>query len=218
MGLGTFKDIIAATQGVMTILAIPFALFWFWQRRQFHPKANLTQVITHRRLTETKTLVHVGLQLKNDGLVLMRPGVGYVELCQVVPLPEHLEEVVARDGDPVDAGSLGLGWCRHSRRELALGEHEIEPGEIDVIHCEFVVASTVKTIMVESHIGNRFKRKWRPPWLWLLSRISATRWKEYADKMPKGESIGWNAAAMYDLTEIQGEHDARRDASVAGTF
>jgi len=211
------QGLVAIAQSAITIVALVAALFWFWHRRQLFPRANLTQVVTHRRLTDAKTLVHVSLLFKNDGLVLIRPANGHVEMCQIVPVPEYLADAINGEKDPVPDGQLSVAWCHHGRRTLKLEDREIEPGEADEIHCEFVVGNEVRTVLIESHIGNRNKRRWLPWWRRLLDRARRSRWGKVADKLPAGKSIGWNASAFHDLIDPDGEEHVGSDTSVAST-
>jgi len=165
MSLAQGKDLAAIVQSMFTVLAIVVGGFWSWRlffrKRLNRPWAKVTNHVEHRRREDGKTLLHVAVHIENVGQVLLRVAEGFVRVQQVLP------------SDVACSGECNVEEFPYSlikEKSILQGTQEIEPGEEDERHFDFLLEEHVKTVIVYSHIRNLSKR-----------------------------NIGWNATTFCDI-------------------
>lgn len=169
---------LSAWKNLGEILALAFGGYWtymlFVKGRGRFPRASLTHKIDDRSLPDGKRLLRVSTVISNSGTVVLRIREGIFRVQRVLPLPSLIMKAIQGGNDPVGPGKLEVSWPRlvSRRREWLKGEFEIEPGETDVVTCEFVIGGSLQTVRIYSYFRNAKKR-----------------WRE----------IGWSLITLYDF-------------------
>lgn len=171
------KDAGALLQSIFTIVALCIGGAWAWfllcQKRQIQPRANVAHEITAVQLGNDEMMIHATIQVSNIGDVLVCLTSGYVRVQQIVPVaidvPREFanEDVVRKEPDDVHSPTWEqIAWwpCWEVKLSWPPGDCRIEPGEIEGLHCEFVLPSTVKTIRLSSYLENVRVRDRRVGW------------------------------------------------------
>lgn len=159
------KDIASIAQSLTTMLAIIVSGFWgYWifvKNRQQYPRARLSHSVLHRELEGGKMFVHVILTIQNIGEILLSLRLVETRVHQVIPLPKKVAESIKKGDDPVlpetteiDAWTV-LGTHRSNFQKNLF---EVEPGEVQEIHHDFVVSSHIRTVLIYSYLQNIKKR------------------------------------------------------------
>lgn len=183
MSLSAAKEFLDVIQAVITIAAIVIGGFWgyilFNQNRQRYPRASISHHVTHKPIADGKLLLHVTVIITNLSNVLLSLVTLEIRIQRILPVPKKILETIAQGLDPVLPGHLEIGWPIITSRELRpkKGEYEVEPGESQEIHCDFIVSSEVQTIEIYSYLKNQ------------------TKW---------GREIGWDSTTLYDFKESEG--------------
>ncbi len=157
-------------ESVAKILAIVVGGVWtyslFVRNRLRYPKAELELVVQHFPLGSGKRLLHCAIKITNCGDVLLRPSTCKLCLRQVIPVDK---EVQFLDGcDPVLAGEHELKWLLIVERKWGKVA-EIEPGESDQIHTDFVINADIELVQFYGFVGN--PRKLKNDFGWPLTRF-----------------------------------------------
>lgn len=168
--LASKKDSFGSIQTVALIVGGLIALFLYQRRRKNIPRLKIEQTITHIGLSAKKTLVRVTVSLENKGEVKINLNKGgYTRLQQVKPLQdlENLNKIDAGE-DPVKEGKTEISWPLitippgnlpdvspghrfHSDAKLAF---DIEPGESEEFHCDFIIDNEVTVVQAYTFITN----------------------------------------------------------------
>ncbi len=177
-GLPLPKDIAAIVKDSVTVVAIGVGGAWtyllFIRRRQKYPRAKITHDIMHRSLTTQKTLLRIAVTISNSGDVLLSLVSEIIRIQQILPPPSEVLHSIAHEQDLVREGQREALWPSIGSRRLtwAAGKFEIEPGESDELHHDFVIDADVQTIKVYTYFTNLTKRD---------------------------REIGWRLTTIYDL-------------------
>jgi hypothetical protein len=187
MDLSDLKDFFAiiqacagSVQACATVIAIIVGGVWsymlFVQKRQRYPRANIEHRITHRSIPDNKLLLHVAVTVRNTGDVLLSLVSGQTRIQQILPLSLELLDPISKGRDPVKAGDREILWplIKLRKQKWREQECEIEPGESDEFHYDFILDAEVQTIEVYSYFKNAKK---------------------------PGREIGWGWTTIYDLGE-----------------
>jgi hypothetical protein len=180
--MDTWKDISDIIQKLVTSIGIivggRWTYFLFVRQRLGLPKLKMDLLVNEVLLPESTKLVHVELKILNVGSVLLAPRFAELRLRQVVPIPDDLLPLIKKGYDPIEKGKTQIEWPLIAGREWKWErkEFEIEPGEGDSMHADFVIPDKVKTCEFYCYIAN-------------------------SDK--KGQGIGWPLTSIYNfnLTE-----------------
>jgi hypothetical protein len=180
--LETVKVVSDVASNVVTIaaaIAAAIGTYWaFFRERTRWPKANLELIVSHLRLTDEQSLLHTKVKVHNAGRGLMKLTRIRTDVYQVRPLhPESLSKLDAGLLKPelqprADWEGIGDNTQRWGE-EPDEPEPEIEPGENDDFGCDFIVPSTLETVLVYVYIANEAKRHDKP--------------------------LGWSVTSYYDL-------------------
>ncbi len=154
--LGAAKDVITS---IGFIVAGSWTYLLFVRQRQRFPRAELAHKVAYVHVTDRQALVHVTVAVKNLGSVLIRLRQGYVQIQQVKPLPVDISNTLVAEGDPVGEGCTEVPWPLLGRRDCTWDSapQEIEPGESEEFHFDFLIASEVQTIETYSYLRNMVK-------------------------------------------------------------
>lgn len=170
--------VLRALQSLLAMSAIVVGGFWtyrlFVQRRQRYPRANITQQIAHYPLANNKVLLRATVRICNEGEILLSLLSGFSRVQQMIPCADELCEDLEKRDDKDGQCEPEAEWplLRERKLKFKKGEREIEPGESDELHFDFVIDSDVEVIVIYSYLKNAKKR--RP-------------------------EIGWNVTSIYDL-------------------
>jgi hypothetical protein len=162
VGLEDWNTVVEIGQGLLTCLAIAiggvWALWRFRWTREKWPRAEVQHGLVFRQLLPGKILVRASVLIRNTGPVLLRWKDGFVRLQQVLPCSkETLEWVEGRlniEGRRETEGD----WPLVKEVKFTAGIEEIEPGESDTLHIDFIVGEDLKTVQVYSHVSNAGKK------------------------------------------------------------
>jgi hypothetical protein len=170
---------------VATLLALIIGAFWtyrlFVQKRQKYPRANVSHAVTSWKIEGKRRLVRVNIKIDNVGDVLLRPCKGHAWLQVVRPWPYGVRSAAKGDGTLRPTGSTEASWPKVPDAEVEWTDSDIdiEPGETDFIHLDFVVPPKLRTVMVYTYLENPIKRS-RLKW-----------WGK--------REIGWKTSSIHEL-------------------
>lgn len=164
LALRSLATCMASVQSCATVIALIVGGIWtyklFIQRRQRFPRATVEHHVTERDLPGEKRLLRVVTKITNTGEVLLSLETGRTWIQQVLPVPKDIADQLERHHDPVEAGETQIQWPLIGEREIDWSRSpcEIEPGETDELHFDFVVGSKVQTVEIYSYLENVQKR------------------------------------------------------------
>jgi hypothetical protein len=162
----TAETIAKTLESIVTAGGIVAAGVWtyliFVKRRQRFPRATVSHQTYHYRLTDGRTLLRVAAKVVNSGEVLVPMRFVRTRVQQFFPLPDHIASLASRADDSVSAASAEdceLPWTVLGVREWRIDEGlgEIEPGESEVLHCDFVIHTGVGQVLVYTYVTNHAK-------------------------------------------------------------
>jgi len=192
--LDTVKQVSDVASSVATIVALVVGGIWaYWafvRERTRWPKARLELVLTHRRLTEETTLLHVKAKIHNAGRGLMTLTRIRMDVYRVRPLTGAAERKLA-GGCLKAKGETAADWPFLEQGEFLWGGDsgrtppEIEPGENDEFGSDFLLPSDLESVHVYVYVENAARKRVR--------RIG--RWNDGKQRKP----LGWCVTAYYDL-------------------
>lgn len=177
-----WKNLAEIVQAFTTSLALLVAGIWtyllFIRQRLGFPKLDMDLAIDDVTLPEGQRFVHAQLRLTNVGGVVVALDRAELRLRQVVPIIDKLKPVIVAGYDPVPDGKTEIEWPMIAGREWAwkAGEFEIEPGESDFIHTDFVIPIEIQIAQCYCFVNNASKK--RQGIGWTLTRICDFRLKE----------------------------------------
>ncbi len=143
--------------------------FWaylkFIKKREHCPCAEIGHSLERYTLTGDKNLVHLDVRFKNCGETLLSLSRLEVRLQQILPLTDYSEALLS-NASPVPSGRSEITWPLVDIREVHWdkGQAELEPGEAENIHADFIVDAGIKLIEAYSFIENTFKGDRRIGW------------------------------------------------------
>jgi hypothetical protein len=177
-GLSKAKDFADIVHSFFTVVGIVVGGVWtymlFIKKRQRYPRAKATHTITHKPLGHHRVLLHVTTCISNPGEVLLRLVSGFTRVQQLLPPPPEFVAAMNKGEDPVRQTDTEYLWPLVGERtwNWEKAPHELEPGENEEVHCDFVIADTLRTLEIYTYVKN--------------------------DAKPNRE-IGWNLTTIYDL-------------------
>ena len=169
---------IQTLQLLIVSIAIVVGGIWtyilFVRKRQKYPRANITHGVEHWPIADGKTLLRVTVNISNECEILLPLVSGFTRVQQMMPWPPKLLESIRCNKEFIKEGQTEVEWPLLKQRSFPFDrrEREIEPGETDELHFDFIIDSDVQVIAVYSYLKNAKKRR---------------------------RDIGWNATSIYDL-------------------
>jgi len=160
-----WKDLFSIAQSVITGAGIIMAGIWtylvFVRQRLGLPKVDIDLSIDDIILPEGGRLIHAEIKLKNTGSVVVKSDYGELRLRQVVPIPDEFKGDIEGGYDPVGEGNTEVEWPMIAGREWKWSKNdlEIEPGECDSLHADYIIPVTTKTVQLYCYISNAKKKR-----------------------------------------------------------
>lgn len=182
MNAATIKEWAEITQSVFTSAALIIGGIWtyllFVKNRLNYPKAEITHEISHHQLDEKQGLLHLIVRVENigDNLIELDTTRSWIE--QIIPVPETVKEKM--DGENlIEENNTEIEWpCAYGgstiEKKWGKKEAEIEPGETEFYHFEFILDGSLSLIKIYSYIKNK-------------------------KKIRKNGEIGWSKTTLYNL-------------------
>lgn len=181
VGASLFKEIVEIIQAITTVIAIIVgggSSYWLFVRnRQKYPRASVAHHIAHKRIGDDRLLLHVGVTAINEGDVLLELVSLETRVQQVLPLSGEILAAIAKGQRPVPEGQTEMPWPQIDSQKLVLekgDEWEVEPGESQDIHHDFILDGDIEVVEVYTYLMNETKRK---------------------------RELAWDLTSLYDLTE-----------------
>lgn len=190
--LQRWKDAADATASSVNVIALIVGAAWgyllFVRRRQKYPRANVEHRIAHWPAGD-RVVLHVIVRISNIGEVAIRLKSILARVQQLVPVPHDVSEAITAGRDPVDANESEITWPLVGERACDWQEacREVEPGETEECHFDFVLPVELGMVEVYSYLRNVSKR-------------------------PK--DIGWNTTTVYSVTD-RGQANGNKEAQQA---
>lgn len=159
------KPVVEILQSIFTILAIIGGAAWslaiYKKKREGLPKADVSVEVICKRAGSGHSWLHVTALIRNLGQSKIDVGAGHcrVQLCE--PLSEvlqalgkqHVQELVSEK-----SGEREIGWPSiASEKKWNDKICEIEPGEADRLHFDFMIPGFVESVFVDFHFKNLLK-------------------------------------------------------------
>jgi hypothetical protein len=155
----------AMAQSLATVVGLIVAGIWtyllFVKNRLGKPCATPAHSVTTQALDSGELLIHVGVTLKNDSVVLMKITSGEIRILPLSPLPHDVAQGLGEYRKRKRKGELELCWPEAARWaaefDWAKEPREIEPHESDTFHVDFVVSEPIDSFEVYSFLHNESK-------------------------------------------------------------
>ena len=169
------QEIIDVIKALIESLALIIAGIWtyllFVRQRLGLPRVNIKPTITHVRTSGEWTLIHVEVKIENIGSVVLRSDKAEIRIRQVLPFPDDVQRWISLGYDPVENGRTEVEWPLIADRKWNWAEStfEIEPGESDSLHADFVIPGSIFAIELYAFIANT--RKKRQGLGWTLTEV-----------------------------------------------
>lgn len=201
-------DIAASVATVLGVLIAGAWAYWLYVRQRTRwPRADLELVLTHRRLTDRRTLLHANVKVHNAGRGLMKPVELRLDLHRILPLSPATQRTLKERGELLDDARSEADWpCIHTRSvRWKVGAVEIEPGENGEFPSDFFVDSEVATVLVYVYLDNQAKHRRVREWLSSKGLATAKALKlnqHYENRRPR--RLGWSLTTIYDLADDAG--------------
>jgi hypothetical protein len=213
LSLDDWVNVITVIESVSTIIALIIGGVWvyfiFVKNRQHLPHAQVSISTQHRIFAKSKRLIHVSVEIENTGETVLSIGSINVKVQHVAPLSSEVLRDLKRS-----TKSKEFCWPLADDsviREYQSGESELEPGEADSYHCDFVIDSSIEVIRLYCYVENIAK-----------NTKSGIGWKaiEFARVRPDSSAIDETQlpADAIDETQLSAdfEIDLRSDLNLIG--
>lgn len=165
INISFLKDFSGIVQSLLTSLGLVIAGIWtyllFIRQRLHYPKVKIDLSVTDAVLHNESRLVHAEIRLENVGNVIFCSDYAELRLRQVVPVPDEINKVIETGDDPVQEGKSEIVWPMLFNREWKWDSKcfEIEPGEPDSLHADYVIPEYIDVIEFYFYIANAKKKK-----------------------------------------------------------
>jgi hypothetical protein len=191
MELADIESLAKIIESFAKVIALAFAGFWTWllfvKNRRTYPRAKVSHEVIFRQLEGKKDLLRLSLNIENTGEILLELKSVVAWVQQVLPL----REIPGLD----KKHQSEFEWPLADRpKELNLsGKDEIEPGEQDAWHFDFLIDKDVETVQLYSHVENfrkgRKKIGWAKVTIYDIDRKEQQMARKPESTLDKGKSI-----------------------------
>jgi hypothetical protein len=176
-----WKDYTAIVQSIITVIAFCIAGAWaiyvFFHQRQDSPRLQITQRVTHLKLSEGYNLILVDSNFNNVGPVVVKLRRGRLRTVKVLPLDDDQEKKLTNFATLADSDKKVAQWWPDATQPILWkwddNEKVIEPGETEHVHSEIIVPASVRSFLVVTYVSDLAEEK--------------------------KEDLGWSAVDMYQL-------------------
>lgn len=165
ISVGFWKDFSAIIQALFTSIGILIGGIWtyllFVRQRLHFPKVNTVLSVTDVLLLGGNRLVHAEVKIDNVGSVILCSNYAELRIRQVVPVSKEINAIIEDDKDPVQENMTEVVWPMLFNREWKWGSKcfEIEPGESDCLHADYVIPGYIKVVEFYGFIANAKKKR-----------------------------------------------------------
>jgi hypothetical protein len=164
------KNLAAIIQSFLTVAAIIIGGIWFLYRGEAGTKANVSHVVSHVRISDDWTWVHIATRIENVGKTELDLDSGIIRIQQILPLHNKVSDKLIAGTSLVDEKWKIVLWPTVCPSYYFKGlEVNIAPGEDETIEHEFIIPSYIETAKIYSFIQT------------------------------KGEEFGWDRTTIYHI-------------------
>ena len=150
----TFQVIVTA---VAIFIAAVFALFKLQIFRVFAPHLTISQKVSHRPIGESYFHIDVSVTLQNSSRVKVELRKGFFLLQQIAPVDDQdVETLYAQMFVDKEAEDILWPVLDIVQRSWEEGTLIIEPGESHQEVCEFIVTTSVESVLIYSYFFNPY--------------------------------------------------------------
>lgn len=185
------KEQFASLESAFKMCALVVGGFWtyllFVRKRQTYPRAKLNHRIFATPISDSKTLLRVTAEIRNEGDVLMQLSSGFTSIQRIKPWPDGLSSHAAPATTEENVIKTEFDWPTLEKVSVKFGAgtQEIEPKESDELHWDIVIDSSAEIVLVYTYIRNTEKK---------------FRIKHWSQRV---KEIGWSVSSIYDLKKNQ---------------
>ena len=161
-----FSVIQPALISVGIIMGGIWTYFLFVHQRLRFPKVGIELFITDKILPEGARFIHADIKINNLGHVILKPDHSELRLRQIVPLHDEIKQDIKVGVDPVLQDETEIKWPMVAGRNWKWNkkEFEIEPGESDSLHSDYIVESNIKVVEFYFYLSNVKKKSKKIGW------------------------------------------------------
>ncbi|KPK89949.1 hypothetical protein AMJ80_09060 [bacterium SM23_31] len=166
------KDLFSVIQSALISVGVITGGIWtyflFVRQRLSFPKVDIELSIKNTILNEGARLIHAEIKVNNLGHVIFKSDKSELRLRQVVPVHDEIkQDIDIKDGfDPVPKDKTEIEWPMLAERvwEWNKKEFEIEPGESDFLHADYIIESNIKVVEFYFYLSNAKKKSQNIGW------------------------------------------------------
>lgn len=156
--------LVELVESIATIFALfaagLWAIFRLWKNRELQPRADITLDATVHAFDSENYWIHVEALIRNVGLVRIPLDRGYCRIQICMPSAEVTRVLQMDQVQLFHPGQLEVDWPLICKKEWGLAEKlgEIEPGESECLHFDFLAPVEVEATYIAFHIANPAKK------------------------------------------------------------
>lgn len=160
--LSTLKDVADVAQSLATIVALVAGSIWSLHtyRRQRTSYPRLDTEILEPNIFDLKGHRHIRVEIRlfNRGSVIFKCKEAVLRLRSVLPIEDQrwdsIKSLLTQDFDPVKDDTCLLDFPSISNRTWGPAAVELEPGETDSLHADFVVRDDLEVAELYFYLKN----------------------------------------------------------------
>lgn len=156
-GMSNWKDVAEIVQGFAIALAALLGAAWtiylFLRHREKEPRTTIEHDVDITRLGEDHILVRLEVVIRNIGKVEIKIDNGKATIQQLDPC-DALSNLLDQKGERYPERE----WPELDVRAKENWQLEIEPGESEYLHFDFVIPAYVKKVILDSYFTNEKKK------------------------------------------------------------
>ena len=157
-----FSSVIESfTMSIGVFIAGVWTYLLFVRQRLNYPKVNIDLSVENILLPGSFRLIHVSVSINNVGSVILHSNCAELRIRQVAPVPDEIKTIINDGKDPVVEGKTEIAWpMLHGREwQWEKGSFEIEPGESDSLHADFIINDNIESVEFYFFISNSKKKR-----------------------------------------------------------
>lgn len=158
-----------AVQAVAVIIGGIWTYYLFIRNRKDFPYATISHDVSHWKIREDKKFLSLGIKVTNSSNVVLHLVDAKIFVQQILPFSEHFSELIdqststdLREGNVTKLFQRAgpIEWPEIGYREVLwkVGEIEIEPGENEYFHFDFILEKDVQVLKIISYFGNQSRK------------------------------------------------------------
>lgn len=171
-----WKDLFSIIQAALTSVGIFVGGIWtyflFVRQRLIFPKVDIELFIKDTILPEGARFIHAEIKVNNLGHVILKSDYSELRLRKIVPIHDEIRQHIEGGFDPVPQDKTEIEWPMVAGRNWKWDkeEFEIEPGESDSLHADYIIESNIKVAEFYFYLSNA-KKKSQNNIGWTLTKI-----------------------------------------------